>query len=153
MEEGNKFSGFSVQEESDYSRGIPSLKEIVLLHIRKLSEICCQEFTKGYWEEKPIKVGSGMAIMRVYHSDQRAVFCNAVDFLVWLVYPTADESFKNKIVFETPKDKKEETDFILVNDEETDLDKKLKIRKEVFREINIMFERTNFFDGQSGRKE
>src|SRR3990167_9913248 len=93
------FSGFEIKEETDFQQGIPSLKDIALMHIRKISALCCNEFTKGYWDEKPLKVGGGIAIMKTYHPDQRAVFCNAVDFLTWIVYPFADSMFTQKIIF------------------------------------------------------
>lgn len=131
---------FSVQDEGDFSQGIPSIKEIALLHIRKISQICCSEFTKGYWEERPIKVGGGIAVMRTYHEDNRAVFCNSVDFLLWIVLPYSDSDFKTKY-----KDFDE--------GEEEDWDKKIKKRKKIFKEITLMFERTNFFDAMSGKTE
>lgn len=132
---------FDVQEEGDFSQGVPSLKEIALMHIRKISAICCAEFTKGYWEEKPVKVGGGIAIMKKYNPDMRAVFCNSVDFLSWIIYPTADDDFKKYIdKLEEPDDKK-------------DWETKIEQRKETFRQINLMFERTNYFDTMSGKTE
>lgn len=133
----SKFN-FGVQEEGEYNNEIPSLKEIALLHIKKISEICCAEFSKGYWEERPIKVGTGISVMRIYHPDNRMVFCNAVDFLAWIVYPNSDDIFKGLVEG-------------LADDK--DLDKRLDERKKLFQEMNKMFNRVNFFDSQSGRKE
>jgi hypothetical protein len=130
---------FSVKEEGEFGQQVTSIKEICLLHIRKISEICCNEFTKGYWEERPIKVGGGIAITKTYKTDQRAVFCNAIDFLLWIVYPMSDDDFKKKY-----------KDF---NDSKTDWEEKLKERKEIFREINLMFNRLKFFDSQQGLTE
>lgn len=130
---------FTIQEDNDYGDKVPSLKEIVLLHIRRISNICCEEFTKGYWEEKPIKVGGGIAIMKKYHQDNRESFSNAVDFLLWIVTPMGDDEFKKKYgTFEST---------------ETESEKKLKERQLIFRDINKMFERTKFFDSKSGRTE
>lgn len=131
---------FSVKEEDDFSQGVPTLKEIALMHIRKISAICCSEFIKGYWQEKPVKVGGGIAITRTYQEDTRAVFCNSVDFLLWIVFPYADKEFK---------DKYSEFD----DDNDNNWEEKLKKRKAMFRDINLMFERLNFFDSQSGRTE
>lgn len=136
---------FDVQEEGDFGNNIPSLKEIALIHIRKISGICCNEFTKGYWEERPLKVGGGIAVMRKYNPDQRAVFCNAVDFLLWLVYPMADKDFKDKF----KEDKDDDTN----KEEKLDWEKRIEDRKETFKEINLMFARCNFFDSQSGQTE
>lgn len=132
---------FNVQDEGDFTNAIPSIKEIALLHIRKISQICCSEFSKGYWEERPIKVGGGIAVMRTYHEDNRAVFCNSVDFLLWIVIPYSDSTFKEKY-----KGFADDTD-------NKDWDNKIKKRKEIFREITLMFERTNFFDSMSGKTE
>lgn len=134
---------FSIQEEGDFGNKVPSLKEIALIHIRKISDICCNEFTPGRWEEKPIKVGGGIAITKKYVPDQRAVFCNAVDFLLWLVYPYADETFKEKY-----KLKEHKSDLTDKNWEE-----KLEKRQKIFIDLMIMFENTNFFDVRSGQKE
>lgn len=136
----NDFTRFEIQEDTDFSQGIPSLKEITLLHIRKISAICCNELSKGYWQERPIKVGGGITIMKTYHPDQRAIFCNSVDFLLWIVLPTADETFKTKY-----KD--------LKSDNSDQWEGKLDERKEIFKEINLMFERTNYFDSMTGKTE
>ena len=135
-------NNFSVQEEGGFSQGVPSLKEIALIHIRKISDICCNEFTKGYWEEKPVKVGGGIAITKKYNPDQRAVFCNAVDFLLWLIYPTSDKDFKDKYNLEEYK--KEAT---------TEWEAKIEERKKIFIDIMLMFNRINYFDAQQGQTE
>lgn len=133
------FGDFTINEEDSFNSETGGMREIILLHIRKLSGICCNELTKGYWEERPVKVGGGVSIMRTYKPDQRHAFCNAVDFLNWIVYPTADSPYKEKI-----------------DDLELELDnieKKLKQRQLIFREINLMFERTNYFDSKTGQTE
>lgn len=138
--------GFDVQEEGDFGQNIASLKEIALIHIRKISGICCNELIKGYWEEKPVKVGGGIAIMRRYNPDGRATFCNAVDFLLWIVAPLADTDFKTKYL-------SKELNFFTDENNKVDWDKRLKHRQEIFRDINVMFNRCNFFDSHSGQSE
>lgn len=135
-------NNFNVQDDADFSQGVPSLKEIALIHIRKISDICCNEFTKGYWEEKPVKVGGGIAITKKYNPDQRAVFCNSVDFLLWLIYPTSDNDFKTKYKLEEYK-----------TEEKKEWEAKIEERKKIFIDIMLMFNRTNYFDSQSGRTE
>lgn len=131
--------GFTIKDGDEFGTAVPSLKEVALIHIRKISGICCEEFTKGYWEEKPVKVGAGIAITRTYHQDNRAVFCNAVDFLLWLVFPMSDKEFKDK--------------YVNFKETKTELDDKLAERKEIFKEINIMFNRTKYFDSLNGQTE
>lgn len=136
------FNEFKIQDEGDFSDKVPSLKEIALLHIKKISDICCNEFTKGRWEEKPVKVGGGITITRKYIQDQRAIFCNAVDFLLWLVYPYADEKFRNTY-------KLEET----TEEEKKEWEAKIEERRKIFINIMLMFHRTNYFDSQTGQTE
>ena len=133
---------FSINDEGDYNDKVPSLKEIILLHIKRISSICCEEFIKGYWEEKPVKVGGGIAVMKKYHQDQRSVFCNAVDFLLWIVTPMGDNEFKEKYL-----------EFENTNTDKESIDARLKESQKIFRDINIMFNRTKFFDTMSGQTE
>jgi len=46
----NKDKGSVTFEDDvdDYSNEPASLKDIVIAHIKKISEICCQELTAGY---------------------------------------------------------------------------------------------------------
>lgn len=138
MVDGGFGSGFDIQEDIEYGNTIPSIKEIALLHIKKISDLCCQEFKSGYWEKKPIKVGEAVTVTNVWHVDSRLVFCNAVDFLAWIVYPYSDEDFKRLIDGEV---------------ESADVEETLKSKKKIFKNMNIMFERVNFFDSQVGRTE
>ena len=134
----NEFKDFEVQDEGSYDQGIPSLKEIVLRHISKIGEICCAEFTKGYWQDKTIKVAGGISVVSSYHEDNRLVYCNAMDFLVAIVYPNSDPAFTKMADG-------------LTDDE--DIDKRLKQRRNIFKEMNLMFKRTGYFDNMTGRTE
>lgn len=129
-----------ISEESAYNEKTPSLKEICLRHISKISNICCQELTGGYWQEKPMKIGGGMVITKTYHPDLREAYCNAVDFLFDIVYPYSDSNFKKVFA----------SDY---TGEQEDIKQKLKDKRMLFKQICIMFERTNFFAGTEGTDE
>lgn len=129
-------SNVSFGDSGEYGEKTPSLKEIALIHIRKISGITCQELTKGYWQEKPLKVGTGIAITRVYHEDTRMAYINAIDFLIDIVYAYSDDTFRSYI---NEIDNEEKIT-------ELSVDEKLKKRRVMFREMNKMFERMNFFD-------
>lgn len=133
-------NNFSLSEMEDKGQEVQSLKDIALKHISKISNICCNEMVEGYWESKPVSVGGGISISKTRKPDGRAAFCNAVDFLFWIVYPNSDSTFKDKY--------KEDWTGSSGNWEE-----KLTERKEIFRQINLMFERTNFFDAMTGKTE
>lgn len=125
---------FEIKEESDYGQKEVSMKDILLGHIRKISEISSKEFIEGYWEKKPINLQGSVMLTKVYHEDSREAYSNAVDFLVDILYPKGDKAFKDIV------DKHE----LLKLD---DMDKLMKMRekRKIFKEINKMFERTNFF--------
>jgi len=121
-----------ISDESEYNQGVASIKQIVLTHVGKISTLCLNEFTKGYWQEKPVKTGGGIAITKIYHPDTKKAYCNAVGFLFDIVYPYSDKDFKDL--------------YKSVYDEEPDVDKNLALHRKIFKDINILFERINFFD-------
>lgn len=129
------------KEESEYQQEGYSFKEIVLRHSRKIGDICCQEFTGGYWNKKPIKTQSGILFTEEYHQDIREAYCNAVDFLIDIIYPMSDKILKEYL------DKNEPINF------DMEIKSKLKLKRTTFREINKMFERTNFFKSSDSSNE
>lgn len=138
---------FRDEEEYSSKKGI-SIKEIILMHIRKISDICCKEFTGGYWERKPIKTANGILFSEVYHNDVREAYCNAVDFLIDIIYPLGDKELKEYLDNnEGFGDKSDTKDF------GDDIKSKLIHKKSTFREINKMFERKNFWAGTESYNE
>ncbi len=134
-------NNFNYSEESDYENKVSSIKEIVLRHIRKISDLSCKEFTGGYWEKKPIKTSGGTMFTEEYHEDVRAAYCNSVDFLIDVLYPLGDSTFKTHI------DSNEKVDEVI------EIEKKIIIKRKTFKEINKMFERTNFFQSSDSTEE
>lgn len=152
-------SNIEFKEESDYQGEQKySIKEIILRHIRAIGDICCGEFTGGYWQKKPIKTSSGIMFSEVYKEDVREAYCNAVDFLVDVIYPMSDNELKaylNKYEgYEeindttTPKTIQE----VLMDDKER-IRTKLILKRQTFRQINLMFERKNFWQGMENYNE
>ncbi len=135
------------RDEVDYDGSSPlSLNEIILRQVRKIADICSKEFTGGYWEKKPIKTGNGIFYSEVYHDDSREAYCNAVDFLIDIVYPLSDKELKEYLsCFENYKEDIKKQDLNV--DEEKDIKQKIKLKRITFRQINLMFERTNLFGG------
>lgn len=131
---------FDYKEEGTYEKDTNSINEIVLRHFRKIGDICCQEFTGGYWENKPIRTQSGIMFSKVYHEDVREAYCNAVDFLIDVIYPKGDKELKCLI---------EEHDKV----KSTDIKSKLEQKRLIFKEINKMFARTNFWQGAESYNE
>lgn len=132
------------KDESEYgSEEKISMKQIILRHIRKISDLCCKEFTGGYWEKKPMKTGSGIFFSETYHEDIREAYCNAVDFLIDVIYPFGDSDLKKYL----DANEKIEKDW------KDDIKGRLIQKKKTFREINFMFERTNFWQGSESYSE
>ena len=150
-------------ESSDSSNEVLSIKEIILRQIRKIADISCKEFTGGYWQKKPVKTGSGVIFTEVYHEDVRESYCNAIDFLVDIVYPLSDkdlvtylenfEGCKPKIIKYERKDKKQPEEKPEETDDDVKIKLKLKLKRQTFRQINIMFERNNFWTGTGSYNE
>jgi hypothetical protein len=125
---------FEIQEDGGYGEKETTMRDILISHIKKISEICSQEFTAGYWQSKPINMQGGVFMSKTYHEDSFEAYSNAVDFLVDLLYPKGDTDFQ-KII-----DTHEALDF-----DKMDKKQKMKKKRIIFKEINKMFERINFF--------
>jgi len=134
------------KEESEYQQEGSNIKEIILRHIRKISDLSCQEYTGSYWNKKPIKTQSGVMFTEEYHEDKREAYCNAIDFLIDVIYPMGDKELK-KFIDEFDRDFEE-----VVDDKER-IKKKLKLKRAIFKEINRMFERTNFWQSSDVSNE
>jgi hypothetical protein len=117
-------------ESEDPNQGGGSINEIILRQMKKIGDICSKELTGGYWQKKPMKTSGGVIFTEEYHEDLREAYCNSVEFIIDLVYAISDEDFMALV-----KAEKEESNILL----------RLKAMKKMFRQINIMFERTGFF--------
>ncbi len=172
-------NGIEIDDDSESVTGDSlSIKGIILRQIRKIGDISCKEFTGGYWQKKPIKTGSGIVFTKVYHEDVREAYCNAVDFLIDIIYPMGDEDlkeylkefegFEDKITKEKEKkevhdkeekevDHKEQKEVDHKEQKEVDhkekIKLKLKLKRQTFRQINIMFESNEFWKGIMGYNE
>ena len=143
--------GFSDEADTGKTEAL-SIKEIILRQIRKIGDLSTHEFTGSYWEKKPIKTGSGVMFTEVYHEDLREAYCNAVDFLIDLIYPMGDKELKKYLqdfegyIEKITKDTK-------IEEEEEDIDKRMKLKRQTFRQINIMFESNDFWKGSTNYNE
>ena len=53
-----------ISDSADYSNEQSSIKEIIIRHIEKISNLTCKEFIGGYWEQKPVSVGGGVMMVK-----------------------------------------------------------------------------------------
>lgn len=126
-----------------------SIKEVVMSHIKGISELARKEFTPSYWQKKPMKVGDGIAMSETYHEDKRLAYCNAIDFLLDLMMPHAQ---KDKVFMEALKKMTEEEDEKFKKHEEEKKSEdawiwvKLGYRRKLFGQLMLMITRIKFFE-------
>lgn len=139
------------KDDSDFSpvEKTLSIKEITLRHIKKISDICCKEFRGGYWEKRPIQTNGGIIFMEIYHEDVREAYCNSIDFLMDLVYPLSDKLLKEYL----QKNEGYDEEGYDIEEKEVDIKQKLNLKRRTFRQIHLMFERTNFWKGNASYNE
>lgn len=134
-ERKDPFANIEFSDEGDIPSDQLNIKEIILRHVRKISDICCKEFTGGYWTKKPINTAGGVLFIETYNEDVREAYCNAVDFLIDMLYPLGDDELRDYLKDSESVDK----------DWGDDVKGKLKQKRKTFKEINIMFDRINFW--------
>lgn len=134
--------------EDDYMAkdGVGTKEELILRHIKKISDLTVQELTSSYWIRKPISTQGGIMMSEIYSPDKREAYCNAIDFLSDMIMPYADDPLKKfykdlmegeEELFEDIKEKgKSQSEWIMI---------KLKLRRMLFQEINQFFQRDDFF--------
>lgn len=146
------------EEKFSWNKEGGTLKEIILRHIRKLSDISCQELTEGYWDERPQQIGENISIIRTYHPDLREAYINGVDFLLTLVRHCISQdtagNFEDilrrinikieKAFQKAEKEKWDKNDWILT---------KINFKKNLMEEIMLMLDRIDFFSGSDGGLE
>jgi len=146
------------QHDFGFSKEQYSIKEIILRHLRKISDIACEELQKSYWQKKPIKVGDSVAIMEVYHPDTRLSYIGAIDFLLDMIRcKIPEDSAGNFENFLQTYDEDENRLFEECKGEFSDktelknewIEIKLERRRKLFGEIMLMLDRIDYFEGGS----
>ncbi len=140
--------GISAIDEKYEGTSELSLKEIILRHIRKMSDLNCQELTKSYYEKRPVKMGNSVSIIEKYHPDLREAFINATDFLFSLIQSYIPKDKKGFFKKALARIKKSEDSKWKNSKKETQDDwvqKKLELKKELFSEIMLFLNRIKYF--------
>jgi len=124
-----------------------SIKEVIIMHIKKISDLTCKELTPSFWSKKPMKVGDGVAMIETYHPDLRMAYITSVDFLQDLLMPKADEQF-NKVL-----DTINETETELFNEHKASGKNqddwiwiKLGLRRTLFGQLILLINRVKLFE-------
>ncbi len=140
-----------------------SFKDIVMLQLRKVTQLCCCEWRGGYYTMVPQKGGQER---EVYVQDSREVFSNGVYALAIILTPKFDKdmdtaltNFKTKLserqakfIKDSSVDEEvilgesfytEDKDKILL---ETYRNKKLKLHLSLFAELSKLLGRINYME-------
>ena len=86
-------------EEEEYRKEDQTLniKQIILRHLKKLSDLTVGELTSARIEKKPIIMKDGVATIDVYHEDKRMAYINGIDFLLDMIMPYKDKPFEKRL--------------------------------------------------------
>lgn len=68
-----------------------TFKDIVLLHLQKISHYASVEMRGGYWENRP---SQNQMNVKVYIPDTRESYSNAIQYLADILYPYYDKKMK-----------------------------------------------------------
>ena len=136
----------------DFSQEKEKLKDIVLQHLKRILELSTQEFAGGY--EKEVLIDNRLST--VYVPDSRKQYIQSVESLSDVLLPFFDNEIKkpsdeiNKRLEELDKKMKEKEEGLIkkgmdLNDRDVRYHNKnkLKICRELFRELNLLLERGN----------
>jgi len=127
------------------------MKETIINHIRKISDLSCKEFTPSFWTKKPVKVGDGVAIVETYHPDSRMSYINAVNFLQDIMMVYADKKFMERMM---KLSEKEDTEYKKFKEAEGTQDSwvwtKLELKRKLFGELILLIDRARLFTASLG---
>lgn len=124
-----------------------SIKEVIIAHIRKISDLTCQELTPSFWSRKPMKVGDGVAMVETYHPDLRMAYITAVDFLQDLLMPRADDQFNKSLDVLNEEEENLFTEHKSISRSQDDwIWTKLGLRRVLFGQLILLINRVKLFE-------
>lgn len=119
------------EEKINFNQDI-SFKQCILNHLSKISSICSKEIAEGYWERRPVSVGSTTEFIEKWHEDTREAYCNSIKYLYILLEPY----FTKESITIT---------FNLAND--LNIQDKITQADKTFLEISRLLNKKNYFEG------
>lgn len=78
----------------NYLKDKLSFRDIILNHLRKISQFSSVEFIGGYWEDKPVMSPNSNMAIKVYVPDTREIYSNAVECFADMLAPYFDKEMK-----------------------------------------------------------
>lgn len=136
-----------IDAESFINKETFSFQDLILSHLRKLSELCSSELSIGRIEEKPVLIAGSMALVKTYIPDGRSAFIQSVGFLHDLLLPRFDDDMKSKALeIETLINKEKDEARRTQMKRDDWLDVEAKHTRKLFQEINCLLARIQFFE-------
>ncbi len=130
-----------------------SFKEILLRHVKRITELASREMRGGYWETRPSPSPSMTASIKIYVPDTREEYSNSIECLADLLFPYFDDEItkeEQELVQEEEKAEKEA--FKNSNAKEarqTYRNERIKIRKKLFRQLSSFLQRKRYLELES----
>lgn len=127
-------------ESYSMDRGHVSFREIVLLHLQRITALGSVELRGGFWKEKPRMSHNIAYTETVYVPSTKDSYMNAIDMLHDLLLPLFDKKMKEAI-----KKLEEETK----NMDKSDKEAKLKLKRKLFQQLSLLLNRLRYLEGKS----
>lgn len=113
-----------------------TFKDIILQHLKRISQLSSVEFRGGYFAKKLIPMPSGVTLTsEEYVPDTREIYRNAVDVLADMLAPYFDKTMRES----EEKFQKEEKS-------QKDKNELLKIKRKLFRELCCFLFRKKYLE-------
>ena len=78
----------------NYMKDKITFRDIILQHLKRISQFASVEFRGGYWEVKPHPNPSRNIDYKIYISDTREIYSNSVECLADMLAPYFDEEMR-----------------------------------------------------------
>ena len=114
----------------NYMKDKISFRDIILQHLKKISQLSSVEFRGGYWETTPIILQGASTYTKKYVPDSREMYSNAVECFADMLCPYFDKEMKK-----AEEEAEEELKGLENSSKEEHSHKKRKINKKLFRAL------------------
>lgn len=132
-----------IDAEQVWNKEVSSMKELIMRHLGKISEISSKEFCGGYWNSY-----GNNPVNHTYVPDTRDSYVNAIDFLYDVLYPRFDEEMKeaDKKITKEENEAFEEIKDDVKKQPKTKAEFYLPFRRKMFRALSLLIHRIKLFE-------
>lgn len=127
----------------NYMKDKITFRDIILTHLRKISQFASVEFRGGYWEIKPDPKPNSNIDYKIYIPDTREVYSNAVECLADMLAPYFDKEMKQAEEIAIKEDKKAYEDNTIIKQSERN-DRTPKEAREDDRSFKDIWKRVDY---------